>query len=151
YLTRHQHGVVETRDLMRALEEVSGRSLERFFEQWVYRPGHPELEVKVAHEGEVATVSVKQTQVAHAGAHPGAHSGAPDTATPLFAFDLTLDIVLEGETRREVRRVDQASQSFVFRVPARPKFVVVDPELALLSETKLEAPGDMLRAQLKGA
>jgi len=33
YLKRHQKGVVETRDLMRALEDVSGRSLEQFFEQ----------------------------------------------------------------------------------------------------------------------
>ena len=149
YLTRHRKGVVETRDLMRALEEVSGRSLERFFEQWVYRPGHPELDVKIEHEGEVTTVTVKQTQVA--AAHHGAHSGTSDGAMPTFAFDLTLDLVLEGETRREVRRVDQASQQFAFRVPARPRFVVVDPELAVLSETKLEAPGDMLRAQLAGA
>src|SRR5262249_46134674 len=79
YLTRHQKGVVETRDLMRALEEVSGRSLERFFEQWVYRPGHPELEIKVEHEGEVATVSVKQTQVSAAPQH-GPHSGPPRAA-----------------------------------------------------------------------
>src|SRR5262249_30993351 len=32
YLTRHAKGVVETRDFMRAMEDVSGRSLERFFE-----------------------------------------------------------------------------------------------------------------------
>jgi aminopeptidase N len=151
YLTRHQKGVVETRDLMRALEEVSGRGLERFFEQWVYRPGHPELEVKVEHDGDVVTVNVKQTQVAGA-----PHAGAPDT-TPIFAFDLTIDLVFAGrggavgETRRAVRHVDQPSQSFAFHVPSRPRFVVLDPELAVLAEVKVEAPGDMLRAQLAGA
>jgi len=150
YLTRHQRGVVETRDLMRALEEVSGRSLERFFEQWVYRPGHPELEVKIEHEGAVLSVTVKQTQ---GGLPPasGGPSGTPDTATPIFAFDLVLDVVLEGETRREVRRVDQVSSTFAFHVPSRPRFVVVDPEVAVLAELKVEAPGDMLRAQLAGA
>jgi aminopeptidase N len=155
YLTRHQRDVVETRDLMRALEEVSGRSLERFFEQWVYRPGHPELDVKIEHDGEVATVTVKQTQATSVGPH-GAPSGSPDTTTPVFAFDLTIDLALarpDGsvDMRREVRRVDQASQSFAFRVPSRPRFVVIDPELAVLAEIKLEAPGDMLRAQLAGA
>jgi aminopeptidase N len=155
YLTRHAKGVVETRDLMRALEEVSGRSLERFFEQWVFRAGHPELDVKIDHDGEVVTVAVKQTQSTGAtgpsqGGH-GAPSGSPDTSVPLFAFDLAVDIVLDGETRREVRRVDQASCSFSFRVPSRPRFVVVDPEAAVLAETKIEAPGDMLRAQLAGA
>jgi len=48
YLKRHAFGIVETTDLMRAFEEASGRSLERFFDQWVYRPGHPELSVKVS-------------------------------------------------------------------------------------------------------
>ena len=32
YLERHAHGIVETNDLMRSLEEVSGRSLEGFFD-----------------------------------------------------------------------------------------------------------------------
>ena len=149
YLERHARGVVETRDLRRALEDVSGRSLERFFEQWVYRPGHPELEIKIEHDGQVTTVTVKQAQ--QTGAGHGAPGGSPDTTTPIFAFDLALDLAFEGETRREVRRVDQASQSFSFRVPARPRFVVVDPELCVLAEIKIEAPGDMLRAQLPGA
>jgi aminopeptidase N len=50
YLDRHAHGIVETNDLMRAFEEVSGTSLERFFDHWVYRPGHPDLRVKIAWE-----------------------------------------------------------------------------------------------------
>jgi aminopeptidase N len=151
YLERHAKGVVETRDLRRALEDVSGRSLERFFEQWLYRPGHPELDVKIEHDGEVTTVTVKQTQPTGTSQSLAAPGGSPDTATPLFAFDLALDLRLGDETRREVRRVDQASQSFAFRVPGRPRFVVVDPELAVLAELKIEAPADMLRAQLTGA
>ena len=160
YLERHRNGVVETRDLMRAIEEVSGRSLERFFEQWVFRPGHPELDLKIEHDGEVTTVTVKQTQHVGAGgggagpagpAGHGAPAGTSDTNTPIFAFDLVLDLHLEKETRREVRRVDQASQSFAFRVPGRPRFVVVDPDFGVIADLKLEAPADMLRAQLEGA
>ncbi|MET0794325.1 MAG: M1 family metallopeptidase, partial [Polyangiaceae bacterium] len=62
YLTSHAYGVVETNDLQRALESVSGRSLERFFDSWVYRPGHPELKVKVAWDDGLLSVNVKQTQ-----------------------------------------------------------------------------------------
>ncbi len=50
YLERHARGVVETRDLMRAMEEVSGRSLGKLFEQAIYKPGHPECDVHVAWE-----------------------------------------------------------------------------------------------------
>src|SRR5262245_13082317 len=47
YLEKHRGGIVETRDLMRAFEETSGKSLERFFEHWVFRPGHPMLGVTI--------------------------------------------------------------------------------------------------------
>jgi len=148
YLNRHSKGVVETRDLMRALEEVSGRSLERFFEQWVFRAGHPELEIKIELEGKVCTVAVKQTQATT----PGGVSGAPEPTTPLFAFDLAFDLAFaDGSSRREIRHVDQAAHTFSFLVPSRPRFIVVDPEQTVLAELKIEAPGDLLRHQLAEA
>jgi len=35
--------VVETSDFRKCLEEVSGRSLVRFFEQWFYSPSFPQV------------------------------------------------------------------------------------------------------------
>ncbi|WP_338046493.1 M1 family aminopeptidase [Polyangium spumosum] len=146
YLTRHARGIVETRDLMRALEEASGRSLERFFEQWVFRAGHPELEVKIDHEGEALIVTVKQAQ-----AKDGKEKDKDDTGTHVFALDLELDIVIDGEVRREVRRVESQAATFTIRVPKRPAFVVVDPELRIVGDVRVECPADLLRAQLAGA
>ena len=62
YLEKHALGLVETNDLQRALERVSGRSFELFFDQWVYRAGHPELKVKVSWENSLLLVEVEQTQ-----------------------------------------------------------------------------------------
>ena len=58
YLKRHGNGLAETNDLVRALEDVSGRSLERFFDQWVFRPGHPTLKVQVAWDAGQLNVKV---------------------------------------------------------------------------------------------
>ncbi len=151
YLRRHQKSVVETRDLMRALEDVSGRGLERFFEQWVFRAGHPELNVKIEHDGAACTVTVKQTQQVSHGAQHGASGGQSEPTVPLFAFDLAIDLYFDGRVVREVRHVDKATQTFVIPAEERPRFVVIDPELAVLAEVHTEAPGDMLRAQLKDA
>ncbi len=149
YLTRHARGAVETRDLERALEEASGKSLERFFEQWVYRAGHPELDVKIAHDDGLLSVIVKQTQVtSHAS---GASGGTPEATVPLFAFDLALDVDVGGKLKRETIHVSEALETFAIPAPKRPRFVVVDPELAVLAEVKLEAPGDMLRTALRHA
>ena len=45
YVRKHAGTVVETGELIRALEESTGRSLHAFFDQWVYRAGHPRLAV----------------------------------------------------------------------------------------------------------
>src|SRR5262249_37867346 len=61
YLKAHAKGIVETRDLMRALEAASGKSLGRFFEQWVYKPGHVELDVTLTWDEGILCCEVKQT------------------------------------------------------------------------------------------
>ena len=137
YLTRHARSVVETRDLMRAFEEVSGRSLGRFFEQWVHKPGHPDLEVSASWNDKTFTVTVKQT-----------HSSADDVPA---AFDLPLCVDMfdaEGNIEREKLLVTQKNESFTIPRASRPAFAVIDPEMRILGELTLKVPNDMLRAQL---
>jgi aminopeptidase N len=45
YLKRNALGSVETDDLREVFEELSGRPLDKFFDQWVYHGGLPELKV----------------------------------------------------------------------------------------------------------
>jgi aminopeptidase N len=150
YLHRHARDVVETRDLMRALEEVSGRSLGRRFEELVYRPGHPEIEVTLAWDDGVLLCTAKQTH--------SAHDGVPS----VFEVPLVLDIMPSpiGESRKETsepepegprrEKVRFASRSDVFAIPCarRPAFVVVDPEMTILGDITVKGPIDMLREQL---
>ncbi len=137
YLTRHARGVVETRDLMRAMEEVSGRSLGKFFEQWVYKPGHPECDVNVSWDKKILTVSVKQ------------HQATTDGVPAHFDFALVLELVDEaGHVTREKVAVAQKSETFALPCDVRPAFVVVDPEMRVLGDVHVKAPNDMLRAQL---
>src|SRR5437660_8904740 len=41
YLTKYAHQPVETEQFRIAIEEATGRSMDRFFDQWLYRMGHP--------------------------------------------------------------------------------------------------------------
>jgi aminopeptidase N len=46
YLKRYAYKNAETDDLRKVFEEVSGFSLQEFFQQWVYREGHPILDIE---------------------------------------------------------------------------------------------------------
>src|SRR4029077_12407520 len=85
----------------------------------------------------VLTVDCKQT---HA-------SG--DLVPHAFELPLCLDVVTAGG-RIEQRKLVVTQRTEAFAVPCaeRPKFVVVDPEMRILGEDHLKAPGDMLRSQL---
>jgi aminopeptidase N len=41
---------------------VSGRILQQFFDQWICKGGHPELEVEFSADREIARVNIKQVQ-----------------------------------------------------------------------------------------
>jgi aminopeptidase N len=140
YLTRHARGIVETRDLLRALEEVSGRSLGRRFEEMVHKPGHPELELAVSWEAGVLTCAVKQVQ--------SANDGVPSA----FHLPLVLTVAdADGTERRERMQLKARADSFAIPCAERPRFVVVDPDLRILGDVTVKAPADMLRKQLAEA
>src|SRR5207245_1885026 len=64
YLERHRYGNVTTEDLRAVVEELSGRSFDQFFDQWLYHGGHPDLDVAYNwdEQAKVAKLSVRQTQ-----------------------------------------------------------------------------------------
>src|ERR1041385_2772419 len=64
YLERHRFGNVTTEDLRAVIEELSGRSFDQFFDQWVYHAHHPELDVRYSwdEKAKLAKLSVRQTQ-----------------------------------------------------------------------------------------
>jgi aminopeptidase N len=133
YLSRHKGGIVETRDLLRALEDESGRSLEGFFDQWVFRAGHPDLDVKASHDPEhgLLTVRVKQKQ-------------STDAVTPLFRFALAIGVVHGDREETHRLEVSSAEHSFVLPCEKSPTRVRVDPEGALLATWNLDLPRDWL-------
>ena len=147
YLKRHALGIVESRDFQRALEEASGRSLDRAFDLYVHGAGHPDFEVSVEHEPaegaapSQVVVTIKQTQKL-------------DEATRLYEGPVTIEILEGGDakdggtTRREIVQMRDAQDAFVLPTRGRPTYVCVDPDGDLLATFELKVPGDLLRGQL---
>jgi aminopeptidase N len=115
YYERHQHGTALTADLEAAMERASGTELGWFFEQWLNRPGYPQL--RVAHRYDAATnevvVDVEQTQKA---------------SWPRFRVPTTVLVRGPWGERRQPVQLDGARTTVRVAAPAAADAVTVDPD-----------------------
>ena len=119
YYARFRDGNALTDDFRRVMEEVSGRSLDGFFREWVYTPGQPRIEARWSYANGVLTVRLEQTQT------PGT----------VFVTPLDIGIVTDRSAAPRVETVSLAerTQTFTFRVDKEPVDVVLDPNTWLLA------------------
>ncbi len=62
YLTTNANKPVQTEQLRIAIEEATGQSMDWFFDQWLYKMGHPIFEVTKTYADGKLTLNVKQMQ-----------------------------------------------------------------------------------------
>lgn len=150
YIDRHKYETVETSDLRRALEDVSGESLQQFFEQWCFRPGVPHLDVDIAwdHQSRQLHIEVHQRQLI-------------DPYNPAFEFDLPVWIDVpdaDAGRRRDPSPgrwlsvpVTGRGASAAFELPEEPRICAVDPKLAVLAKLNIQQPAHRWLAQLEAS
>ena len=127
YYIRHKHGTALTSDLQSSLERVSGRSLGGFFEQWLHRPGFPELEITWS-DSALTSLSIVITQSGRYG---------------LFEFPLRLSLVdPSGNARRvEVGVPAQLVTKIVLPVSGSVERIDADPDVQLLARINMKKAG----------
>jgi aminopeptidase N len=137
YLERHQFDNVVTEDLRAVIEELSGRSYDQFFEQWLYHAHHPELDVSYSwdEKNKLAKVTIKQTQ------------SLSDNVL-LFQFPLAIRFKGKFETTDRQIQVKEKEEDFYFPLPDAPQLVRLDPDYTLLAKINFQPPRPMLDAQL---
>jgi aminopeptidase N len=137
YLERHAYGTVVTEDFNRVIEELSGRSFDRFFDQWVFHGGFPILDVSYDWQANarLAKISVKQTQKVN-------------DAIMLFQFPLTVRFQTKAGAVVQTVQVKDAEEDFYFPLAQEPQLVRIDPDTALLAKVNFKPPTAMLYAQL---
>jgi aminopeptidase N len=145
YCVTHRGRNVITTDLQGAIEEATGKNLDWFFDQWVNKAGHPELEVHCSWDdgAKQAHVTVRQKQETECA------DATDGFRTPLFTMPLTIDFGVDG-ARKEFRvTVDAKEQTFHFPLPQRPHMVRFDPGNWLLKTLEFKPDKDLLLYQLE--
>jgi aminopeptidase N len=130
YLDKYRNKIAETDDLRQILEVVSGKSLQLFFNQWVYKPGHPELEIEYALEEEKDSkkLKIKITQ-------------KQESNEFVFEFPLEVRIVFSDESndkKPEIIQISKRVTDYSYDIPKHEniKWISIDPEFKILNEIK---------------
>ncbi|SVE55942.1 uncharacterized protein METZ01_LOCUS508796, partial [marine metagenome] len=107
YLERHRHGNVVTENLRAAIEEVSGNSFDRFFDQYVFHAHHPEFKIDYSwdQKAKLAKVSVKQEQKV-------------DDNVMLFQLSLPVSFRVGEQSITRTMPISKVSEDFYFALPA---------------------------------
>jgi aminopeptidase N len=113
YLTQHAFQAVEAHDLRLAMERVSGRDLNWFFNQWFFAKGHPELRVEVDYsQPENLLLRFSQVQELN--------------EVPVFQLPITISWY-EGEERKtKIVQVTKAEQELVLENDSSISLVYVN-------------------------
>jgi aminopeptidase N len=123
YLTAHRHTPVDSRDLCRSMTDATGINLEPFFNQWIFKPGHPVLDYSWTwdEKAEQVALTVKQTQDTKDG-------------TPIYNVRTSACLIAGGKLLRTPILLNQAEQVIMLDTAAKPDAVLLDPDHDFLRE-----------------
>ena len=135
YLRKHAFSDVEIHHLRLAFEEVTGRDLNWFFNQWFLASGHPELEFEDEYDSSTGLyrLSVRQAQDTH--------------RYPVYRLKIPVDLWVEGNLHRNAMEVEGLEAAIEWQLPAAPELVAIDPEGVMVAEYTFERPASQYRLQ----
>lgn len=139
YVRSNANKPVSTEDFRKAVEEASGEPMDWFFDQWLYRMGHPIFEVtrNYDHTKKQLTLNVKQTQ----------KIDSNDEYPQVDFFKGKVEVEIDGRIE-QVWLEPKAENVFTFASSEQPKLVNFDYESAWIKEIKFEKSLDELLYQL---
>lgn len=125
YYEQFQLGNALSKDFQAAMEKASQKDLNVFFQQWLFRPGHPKLELSHSLKKGKGVLEVELKQI---------QEGA--------AFQFPMDFIFEFEGSSAIQKTVQVqSNKTKFTVPATtdPKNIILDPGVFLLFEANISS------------
>jgi len=138
FLHSYAFDAVDTSDFIRSVKTVTGQNLDWFFDQWLFKPGHPVFNVRSDWDAarKIATVTVSQVQDFTRG-------------IPVFRVPAAIAVVTpKGKTARAVW-IREKEETFEFAVETKPLLIRFDEGNVLLKEVNFPKELDELLYQLR--
>ncbi|MBD3412802.1 MAG: aminopeptidase [Candidatus Aminicenantes bacterium] len=129
---------VDTHDFTKTVKQVTGKNMDWFFEQWLYKPGHPVLDISSVWDEKEnnLTLKIRQTQ---------------DTSLGIPIYKTPVLIKLRTEQEESIQQIwlVQEEETFHFSLDSRPLLVRFDEGNYLLKEWEFSKSKEELTYQAK--
>jgi len=126
YYAKHRHATAITDDLRSEMERASHQKLGWFFDQWLKKPGYPEVTATWTYDAGTHEVVITLTQSGRFGA---------------FQIPVTIAVVdsagMSHQATAQMAATAGASQQLRVSLAASPVAVVLDPNVELLAALKV--------------
>jgi aminopeptidase N len=118
YLTKYKYKTAEVHQLRLVFEELTGKDLNWFFNQWYFGANHPNIEISYDFNTlrETVTVNIIQLQA------------------ETFKFPFTIDVFEGSKKTRHQVFVDRNDASFTFPYNEQPSLIQVNADNVLICE-----------------
>ncbi|RYC67357.1 M1 family metallopeptidase [Spirosoma sordidisoli] len=121
YYAQYRNANARSADFQAVMERVSGKKLDRFFQQWLHQPGYPELVWGSRYDAARKALVIDVRQAQSTGSY----------------FTIPLTFSIRDSRNREVQRtarltMDQPAQTFTVPLTTQPAQVVIDPDNTVL-------------------
>ena len=138
FLHRYAFDVADTNDFIREVKTVTGQNLDWFFDQWLFKPGHPVFDVREEWDEARRIVRLKVVQAQDFG-----------RGIPVFRVPVAIKVVTPRGAQTHRVWIREREATFEFPAAARPLLVRFDEGNLLLKEVNFPMSVEERLYQLK--
>jgi aminopeptidase N len=140
YLEKYRGRDVITADLITALDESTSHNVDRFFQQWIYGAGAPNLGIQYTYDDSTRQVRLEVKQVQHL-----------EGAVGLFTLPTEVEITTASGAKRFPIVVSKQAETFSFPADGPPLLVLFDPGDTFLDSVRFDKSAREWLYQLRHA
>lgn len=138
FINKYAHQSVQTDHFINSIREATGKNMVKFFDQWIYGAGYPELKVNVHYDSKKKMTNVRVVQTARM------------DEKALWDFPVTIAITLpNGKEKLERVLINKREQRFSFPTTGCPLNVVFDHPNSVPKSLIMQKPREMWVHQLR--